>query len=290
MKLLRRAFAHKIAVHALAGTKRALEHMRDLGWCRSVAHTADGMLVAWAPEADSFLRACGWEEGSEVGRHRAVVRFALLLDLLAMEAPPRFALDLVNTVAGERWSGILLADVGRGRYRPCWWDAGWDWHEDLRRGLVPMPLLFPWVVRDGIVSMAQRLAEFGWLDFEACDVGGRRAYAAGAWNSEALPFVTLVALHLSRREPPAGLDPVLDVVGRLSLLLQLRAIRAPAELLLRVLTGVEGTDVWVASLAHRVTRGIMPVWWDRRVSWHAAVRGALADLVREKEAAPGAKG
>jgi len=290
MKLLRQTFTHRMAVHGVAGTKKVLERMRDLGWCRWVAYDLGGMLVDWAPGADSFLRACRWDEGGEVGRHRAVVRFALLLDLLAMETPPRVALGLVNTLAGERWSGILLADVGRGRYRPSWWDAGPDWHESLRRGLMPVPLFFPWVVRDGLLSMAQRLAEFGWLDFEVCDVGGKRVYAPGSWNSEVLPFVTLVALHLSRREPPTGIDPVLDVVGRLSLLLQLRAMKAPAELLLQVLAGAGDVDVWVASLAHRVTREVMPVWWDRSMSWHAAVRGALADLVREKEAAPGAKG
>jgi len=280
VKLIRAGFSRRMAQHGFAGMKQMLERLQGFGWCNLVEHAPGGLLVRWAQGVGPFLRACGWREGDEAAVHAGVVRLTLFLELLAMETPPGFSAQIVNTPPGDRWAAVLLAEVGRGRYRPAWWDAPSEWHENLRRGLVPMPVFFPQVIKDGLVRTAQRLAEFGWLDFEVCDVPGYRCCMPGPWRQEISPLVTLLTMGAMQPGLPAGIDPTLAAAGRLSLLLHLKLMKAPADLLVSILAAGGETDLWVASLAHRITRGITPLWWDRKLSWHVAVLGNLADQVR----------
>lgn len=288
MERIRKNFTQKMAVLGVEGLRLALERMREFGWCREVRHAPDSVLVEWVPEAEAFLQACGADAGKqgEAARHVAVVRFTLLLDLLAAGASPALSVGLANTPPGERWALVLLSGLGRGRYRPSWWDADAAWHENLRRGMLPMPVFFPWVVQDGLLRTARRLAELGWLGFEECSTPGYHFYMPGPWQEAVEPLARLLASHAVRSCLPTGMDPLLASVGRLSLLLHLRLMRAPAELLAGIMVAGADAEIWAASLAHRVTRGVFPLWWDRSASWHAAVRENIGESIRKARFLP----
>lgn len=289
MKQIRKNLTRKMAALGIRGLGLALERMRELGWCREVKHAPDSMLVEWAPETEAFLRACACEgeKQGEAARHVMVVRFTLLLDLLAAGASPVFSVSLVNTRPGEQWALVLLSELGRGRYRPGWWDAGLEWHANLRQGLVSMPVFFPWVIQDGLFRTARRLAELGWLAFEEYHAPGYQCYVPGPWQKDVEPFVGMLAAYAAHEELPAGIDSLLATVGRLSLLLHLRLMKVPAELLTRIMAEGVDTDIWAVSLAHRVTRGLVPLWWNRNASWHAAVRKSIREGIRKAGFLPG---
>lgn len=273
MNHVRDRWKQELARLATAGLEVALDRLAEFGWCKKSTYPG-GLSVEWDDGAISLLRACR-PENDKHGIH--VVRFCLLLDLLAMQIPPSMLADLVSTPHGEIWAMLLLADLGRKRYQPAWWDLDRAWHEMLRAGDVRMPIFFPWVVEEGLWRTARRLAELGWLDFQGCETqaSGCQGYRALRWREDLAGLLSLVMLRSALVK--GGSDIYLRAAGRLSLLLQLKLMRAPTKLQADVVSGVDDAEAWASALAVRVTRGQKPLWWDKKHCWHAAARRRLID-------------
>lgn len=264
-----------LAQRGIAGAKAVLDRLAGFGWCE-VSPYEEGVRVEWEGGAEPLLRTCGDRDADKrSGIHLA--RLCLLLDLLGQQVPPGFSAGIVSSERGTAWSARVLCEVGRGRYRPAWWDLDRSWHEMVRAGDIRMPIFYPWVVEEGLWQTAQRLAELGWVDFGSCDLGGSGYYMLN-WREDLAGLMSLV-LAPSAAAGVGGPNPDfhLEAVGRLSLLLQLKLMRAPSQLQAELIAGTSETQAWVSALAVRAARGLHPLWWDRGVAWHAAVRQGLVN-------------
>lgn len=281
MRVFREGLAVARTRLVLDGLRLVAERLAELGWCRlSGKDPAGQVTISWARATGPFFQACGWGNQGPADE-TSVLRFLLLLELLAQEVPPATASDLVRDGAADQWALIFASEIGRGRCRPSWWDREPSWHEDLRAGIVTVPLLFPWAVEEGLVRTLQRLAEFGWTDMEAYARPGGVSVLAGSWHDDVVPLVTLLcARPLGEGSPAQCRNPALRAAGRLSLMLHLKLLHAPASLVSRVVGGGDEADLWAAVLAVRVVGAQPPLWWGRKPSWHVAVRQRLGDEAR----------
>lgn len=273
--MLRHKWSLLRAVSSTAGTRTALGWLAEHGWCE-FEENADVFQVTWVPEAWPFLKLCGrrGDEEDLADRCQHLVRLVLFLDLLAAAAPPTLAAALVQCDPGTAWGSLVVSQIGRGRYLPAWQGMGRAWHDALRNGRLPVPVLLPGFIEESLWLTVQRLAEFGWVSYAACDTPTCTRYVL-RWPDE----VTRVLALIGGSGRFLRMDPRLLAAGRLSLLLHLELMRVPGELWAQILAGGGMTDAWACGLAHRVTRGQVPLWWDRRPSWHAAVRERLLSQV-----------
>lgn len=277
---LKKAAGRLAASRAAEGVAQALGRLRELGWCAKVDAPAGGAVsVEWERESLCVLQLCDSEGACRIRR------VLVLLELLAGEAPLGLALRFACCEEGELWADRLMVDLVRGRYRPAWWDLGRDWHGGLRRGVLPAPILLQGMVAAGAERVAGRLAELGWLSVTRCETEYACVFELGEWAREVAPVMAQVVSVLAASGGGATGVPRLDAVCRLGLFLHLRCLRAPGSVLARVLLEPGDAGLWAAAVAQRVWRGLLPLWWDRSPSWHAAVRAAVSGLARARQPA-----